>query len=76
LIIDGRDDDVDVHVEYVIVLDDWLDGLGTTPEQELERIRDMGAAMGGPGHDMGDMEWPRHRCWVGMPAMPSIHSTL
>ena len=56
LIIDGRDDDVDVHVEYVIVLDDWLDGLGTTPEQELERIRDMGAAMGGPGHDMGDME--------------------
>jgi len=54
-IIDGPDDDLDVDAEHVIVLDDWLDGLGLTPEEELERIRRMGADMGGGGHDMSMM---------------------
>lgn len=55
LIIDGADEDLDVDVEYVIVLDDWLDGLGITPEQELERIRAMGVEMATGGHDMSAM---------------------
>ena len=53
-IIDGPDDRVDADVEYVLVLDDWLDGLGTTPEDELVRIRALGASMGEMG-DMGGM---------------------
>jgi FtsP/CotA-like multicopper oxidase with cupredoxin domain len=39
-------------VEYVLVLDDWLDGMGTDPNRELQRIRDAGAAMG----DMSGMD--------------------
>ena len=57
LIIDDPDDDVDADAEYVVVLDDWLDGVGTTPEQELARIQEMGTMMGSmnsPG-DMGGM---------------------
>ena len=50
-IVDDPADDVDADTEFVVVLDDWLDGLGTTPEQELARIRVMGAEMG----DMGGM---------------------
>ena len=48
-IVDDPADDIDADAEYVVVLDDWLDGLGTTPDQELLRIREMGA-------EMGDME--------------------
>jgi len=54
-IIDDPDDDLDVDAEYVLVLDDWLDGFGATPEDELERIRTMGAEMGAGGHDMSAM---------------------
>lgn len=51
LIIDDPDEHVMSDVEYVIVLDDWLDGTGTTPHDEFERIRAAGAEMG----DMADM---------------------
>ena len=54
IIIDGPDDRVDADAEYVLVLDDWLDGLGTTPEDELVRIRQLGASMSEMG-DMGGM---------------------
>lgn len=54
LIVDA-DNDPAVDAEYVIVLDDWLDGTGTTPDAELVRIREMGAAMGSGGHDMVEM---------------------
>ena len=53
-IIDDPNDNVDADVDYVLVLDDWLDGLGTTPEDELVRIRELGASMGEMG-DMGGM---------------------
>ncbi len=51
-IVDDPADDVDADIEYVVVLDDWLDGVGTNPADELIRIREMGAAMG----DMDDMD--------------------
>lgn len=56
-IIDHADGDDDVDHEYVLVLDDWLDGLGTTPDEEFARIREMGMSMdhGDGMHDMGDM---------------------
>ncbi len=69
-------DDAEVDVEHVLVLDDWLDGLGTTPEIELVRIREMGASMEGMsegemggmsmatssllGGDAGDAVYPHH----------------
>ena len=52
-IIDDPSDGDDVDIEYVLVLDDWLDGLGTTPEDELARIREFGMSMDHP--DMGGM---------------------
>jgi FtsP/CotA-like multicopper oxidase with cupredoxin domain len=57
LIVDDPSEEMGVDADHVIVLDDWLDGLGTTPDDELARIREMGAAMGDMdgGHDMGDM---------------------
>jgi FtsP/CotA-like multicopper oxidase with cupredoxin domain len=50
----GNEDEA-ADAEYVVVLDDWLDGLGLTPKEELERIRQMGADMGSGGHDMSMM---------------------
>lgn len=35
--------------EVVIVLDDWTDGVGDTPEAILERLKRSGGAMGGMG---------------------------
>jgi len=52
MIIDDPDEHVISDVEYVIVLDDWLDGTGTTPHDEYERIRAAGMEMG----DMSDMD--------------------
>jgi FtsP/CotA-like multicopper oxidase with cupredoxin domain len=41
--------------EWVIVLDDWIDGTGTTPDEVLKKlIADGGSASGGMG-GMGDM---------------------
>ncbi len=50
LIVDDPDDHVFFDVDYVLMLDDWLDGVGTTPDEEYRRIRDAGAAMA----DMSD----------------------
>lgn len=57
-VIDDPDEPLAYDAEYVVVLDDWLDGTGTSPEEELDRIRAAGAAMGDMGqgdHDMGEM---------------------
>lgn len=60
LIIDDPDEHVDVDADYVIMLDDWLDGAGTTPEAEYERIRTAGIEMGDvsemSGMDHGTMD--------------------
>jgi FtsP/CotA-like multicopper oxidase with cupredoxin domain len=52
-VIDDPDEHVAADIEYVLVLDDWLDGTGTNPEQEYERIRAAGMEMGDMA--MGDM---------------------
>ena len=56
LIIDDPQESSDVDAEFVLVLDDWLDGLGTTPDEEFVRIREMGASMDHSGDGMGGME--------------------
>lgn len=46
-------DEADADQEWVVVLDDWLDGTGRTPDQVLETLR----AGGGGGHgSMGGMD--------------------
>jgi FtsP/CotA-like multicopper oxidase with cupredoxin domain len=39
--------------EWIVVLDDWVDGTGRSPDQVLEQLL---AAGGSSGHDMGGMD--------------------
>ncbi len=61
LVIMERNDPGGYDVDEVLVLDDWLDGIGTTPEQTFEGLTSMGSmgSMGGMDHGgmggMGDM---------------------
>ncbi len=48
LIIDARDEPGRYDVDQVVVLDDWLDGTGTTPEDTLRSLTGMGG--GGMNH--------------------------
>ena len=73
LIVENPDEKVDYDDEWVLVLDDWLDGIGTpprTPDAELARLRRAGmksmGAMGSNtvtaqtplGADTGDVDYP------------------
>jgi FtsP/CotA-like multicopper oxidase with cupredoxin domain len=69
LIIEDPDDGGDYDDELVVVLDDWIDGTGTTPDQVLENLRKTGMkpmSMDGPmtsptaplGDDGGDVTYP------------------
>ena len=49
LLIDDPSDPVETDVDAVLMLDDWLDGTGRTPDDELARLRREGMAMGGMG---------------------------
>lgn len=55
LIIRDPDDVEDQDVEWTIVLDDWVDGITGTPDDELDTLIGMGAGdhgrMGRGGHD-------------------------
>ena len=46
VIIEDPDDGTDYDDELVVVLDDWIDGTGTTPDQVLELRREKGIYMG------------------------------
>ena len=69
LIIEDPNEKVDYDDELVVVLDDWIDGTGTNPDQVLENLRKTGMkpmAPGGPGvtptsplgEDGGDVTYP------------------
>ena len=56
LLVDEVADPGGYDVEWTVVLDDWVDGTGRTPDQVLKGLTSMssgGAA--GSGNDMGDM---------------------
>ncbi|PZS03624.1 MAG: copper oxidase [Pseudonocardiales bacterium] len=60
LILDDPTDRGDYDVEHIVVLDDWLDGTGRTPDQVLANLKanGMGVGMGGMsggGHSGGSM---------------------
>src|SRR5699024_9419848 len=65
LIIDDPNEPGDYDTEWVLVLDDWIDGTGTTPKQVLEKLmaNDSGSGgMGGMDHggEMGGMGGMSH----------------
>lgn len=66
-VIDDPDEHIAADVDVVIVLDDWLDGTGTSPEQEYDRIRAAGLEMA----DMIDMSEMDHGS-MGMATSPLL----
>jgi FtsP/CotA-like multicopper oxidase with cupredoxin domain len=69
VIIEDPDDGKDYDDELVVVLDDWIDGTGTTPDQALAHLQKTGMKpmnMDGPmtsatsplGDDGGDVTYP------------------
>jgi FtsP/CotA-like multicopper oxidase with cupredoxin domain len=71
LIIEDPDEHADYDAELVLVLDDWIDGTGTTPDQVLENLKKSGMPNMGPmggdagvtpttplGDDGGDVTYP------------------
>ncbi|WP_298887805.1 multicopper oxidase family protein [uncultured Serinicoccus sp.] len=59
LIIDDPAEPGDYDLEWVLVLDDWVDGTGTTPEEVLEQLVADGAS-GTDGTDHGTMAGMDH----------------
>jgi len=68
LVIDDPSETGAYDEEHIVVLDDWLDGTGRTPDEVLADLQANGMAMdmggGGPpaseilGGDVGDVEYP------------------
>ncbi|MGA5189252.1 multicopper oxidase family protein [Streptomyces griseoincarnatus] len=64
LIVEDSKEPLSYDDEWVVVLDDWVDGVTGTPDEVLAELRqgmggmDMGdgSGSGHSGHDMGDME--------------------
>lgn len=58
LIIDDPDEAGSYDLEWIVVLDDWIDGTGTTPDQVFAKLVDSGADSSGDmgGMDMGGMD--------------------
>jgi FtsP/CotA-like multicopper oxidase with cupredoxin domain len=58
LVVDDPAEPGDYDAEWILVLDDWVDGTGRTPEQVLASLASMGGMHGdggGMGHDSGGM---------------------
>lgn len=69
LIVEDPADGIDADVEYVVMLDDWLDGADTTPEAELASLTNMSMGEMGSmtmatspllGGDAGDVTYAYH----------------
>jgi multicopper oxidase len=68
LIVEDPDERVDYDDELVVVLDDWIDGTGTNPDQVLEELKKTGMKPMGDsagvspttplGSDGGDVTYP------------------
>jgi len=83
LIIEDPNEKVDYDDELVVVVDDWIDGTGTNPDQVLENLRKTGMkpmAPGGPGvtptsplgEDGGDVTYPYYVINGRVPTDPQV----
>lgn len=55
LIIDDPREPGDYDVEWVVILDDWIDGTGTTPDAVLAQLLRTAAESGGRNNNSGEM---------------------
>ena len=55
LVIDDPREPGGYDVEWIVVLDDWIDGTGTTPDEVLKKLQARGAQSGGGMGGMGGM---------------------
>src|SRR5215204_5023800 len=46
LIVEPKKEELDYDREYVLLLDDWLDGISGTPEDTLDMLQNRGGSMG------------------------------
>ncbi len=87
LIIDDPQEPGDYDAEWVVVLDDWVDGTGRTPDDVLTELRGNsengddgmgGMHMGGMGSgerpfgDAGDVDYPHYLINGRVPASPDV----
>ena len=49
LFVEPRREEMDYDCEAVLMLDDWLDGLSGSPDEQLQRLRSGGMSMGHGG---------------------------
>jgi FtsP/CotA-like multicopper oxidase with cupredoxin domain len=47
LVVDAKEEELDYDREYVLLLDDWLDGVSGSPQDKLEELQSSGSGMGG-----------------------------
>jgi multicopper oxidase len=72
LVVDDPDEPGRYDAEWIVVLDDWVDGTGRTPDQVLAALQAAGdEESAGDMHDMGGMEGMDHGSMGGMETMQS-----
>jgi FtsP/CotA-like multicopper oxidase with cupredoxin domain len=55
LVVDDPNESGRYDTEWIVVLDDWVDGTGRTPDQVLSSLQSMGGSADMGGMDMGGM---------------------
>ncbi|WP_281259764.1 multicopper oxidase family protein [Mycolicibacterium palauense] len=79
IIVDDPDEPADYDHEWIVVLDDWTDGVGKSPRAIYDDLRSRGMggmAMGGGGSsllggDAGDVTYPYYLINGRIPAAPT-----
>ena len=69
LIIDAPTEAGDYDAEWIVVLDDWTDGIGSSPRQLYEGLRPVSGA---GGHSGGMPGMPGMSGTPGMPGVPGV----
>ncbi len=82
LIVEPRNEDLAYDREYLLMLDDWLDGANGTPEDALQGLRATGdgmgggmmggGGMGGMGGESGLVEYPLYLVNGRTPENPEV----
>ena len=86
LIVEDPAEPLSYDDEWVVVLDDWIDGVGGTPDEVLAELRQgMGGMHGGGGHmmmgatsallggDAGDVAYPHYLINGRLPSAPAVY---
>jgi len=78
LIVEDRSEPGRYDAEFVVVLDDWLDGTGRDPDRVLAALKAM-SGMGGMDHGsmpgMGGAGMPSSPSWAATPATSATRTT-